>query len=525
MSKRVDDIIHVINTVYSGPEITDDSFKHLKTVEDVLASLGDTVNYGVANHYLNSVWPLDNQLSLILFLHKTLDFKDNGSFLSQKLDQLIPKITSPEDFSEIFWNIARINFTRTSNNLDVPELRDCFQDISNKLNDFLKSSAIKKTKKKKRIKKIAIISPQILGMRHSPTREAFSLACHLESYHDCEVFIFNTNGMNYSNNFQIYDPLIANYASGFSGKQAVNINYMEFSNKVINLISFPVERMSTRKIADILQALSFLEIDAVISHGENLFIQDAIYQTILSIFATTGGVVPFAHSDAYWVPGNLYNSNSKETALRYGHADFMEESMLVTPEGRAEEAADRSLFSLPEDAVVYLVVSTRMADEVDSSFSGMCTKLLSSNRKAYILLAGTKNINLVSLFDREMVRSQRIINAGFQNDLPAICLMSDIYLNPFRQGGGTSSQTAILNELPVVTMNFGHISAVVPVDRRLDSWDDYLSYAIRLGEDRCFLKEEQIFFKEHFSSVLQTKKQVEKIFNKLQAIAAEKYWS
>ncbi|MEA1922160.1 MAG: hypothetical protein U9N63_05835 [Pseudomonadota bacterium] len=523
MSKHIDGIIRIINTVYSGPQLTDDSFKHLKTVENVLASHGDDVKDGVANYYKNNAWPLDNELSLILFLHKTLNFKDNGFFLSQKLDQLIPKMNSPEDFSEIFWNIARINFTRTSNSLGIPELRGCFHDISNRLKDFLKPSAILKTKKTKRIKRIAIISPQILGMRHSPTREAFNIACHLEAHHACEVFIFNTNGMNYSNNFQIYDPMIANHVSGFSGKKSIKIDYMEFVNKTINLISFPAERMSTRKIADILQALSFLEVDAVISHGENLFIQDAIYQTVPSIFATTGGVVPFAHSDAYWVPGNLLTSTLKDTALKYGHADFMEESMLVTPEGRADEVADRSLFSLPDDAVIYLVVSTRMVDEIDSSFSGMCTKLLNSNRKAYILLAGVNDINLEPLFDKEMVRSQRIINAGFQNDLPAICLMSDIYLNPFRMGGGTSSQTAILNGLPVVTMNYGHISAVVPVDHRLNSWDDYLSYAIRLGEDKSFMEEEQNLFMEHFCSVLQAKKQIEKIFNKLQVIAEAKY--
>ena len=253
--------------------------------------MGSAVKDEVSDYYRKNALPRDNQLSLVLYLHKILDFKDNGAFLSQKLGQLIQKMTSPE------------------------------------------------------------------------------------------VFIFNTNGMNYSNDFQIYDPFIANQVSNFRGKQRVNIDYMEFADKDINLVSFPAERMSIRKIVDILQALSFLEIDAVISHGENLFIQDAIYQIVPSIFATTGGVVPFAHSDAYWVPGNLLIATSKEIALKYGHADFMEESMLVTPEGRADEAADRSLFSLLDDAVIYLVVSTRMADEVESSFSDICSKLLRVHSK------------------------------------------------------------------------------------------------------------------------------------------------
>lgn len=523
MSEHIDNIIQIINAVYSESQLTDESFKHLRTVENALSQLGEPARAAVSDYYRKAAWPPDNQLSLVLYLYKVLNFNDGGSFLSQKLDYNIEKISSVNDFSEIFWNLARINFTKTSNTLHSALLRECFCDVSDTLKNFLKQNITFEATNSKKINRVAIVSPQILGMRHSPTREAINIACHLERYHNCEVFILNTNGMNYTNDLYIFDPFIANHANNFKGKQLVKIDYMEFKNKDINLISFPADRMSVRKVLDILQTLSSLKIDAVIAHGENLFIQDAIHQMLPSIFATTGGVVPFAHSDAYWVPGNLFSEQSRKVAAQYGHEDFMKETMLVTPEGRAEKAADKSVFSLPDDAVVYLVVSTRMADEIDSDFSAMCTKLLKNNPKAYILLAGTNNIDPCLLFDENMVHVRRIINVGFQDDLPAISLMADVYLNPLRQGGGTSSQTAILNGLPDVTMDYGHISAVVPENHRFGCWENYLSYAVRLGEDKFFLKQEQNLYMKHFSSRLQSKVQIEKIYNKLQTIAEEKY--
>lgn len=115
-----------------------------------------------------------------------------------------------------------------------------------------------------------------------------------------------------------------------------------------------------------------------------------------------------------------------------------------------------------------------------------------------------------------------MINIGFQDDLASVCLMADVYLNPKRIGGGTSSQTAIINGLPVVTLNYGHISNIVPEERRFSNWKEYMQYALELQNDN-FLQSETNLFSSHFHTNMNSQLQIEKIYNKLCDIAIRKY--
>ena len=211
----------------------------------------------------------------------------------------------------------------------------------------------------------------------------------------------------------------------------------------------------------------------------------------------------------------------EKLAKQLGHSDFMKESILVTPEGKAESPADRSEFDISPDAFVYLVVSTRLPAEMNKDFIAVCNKLIENIDNAIIAFAGTPTFNLNECFDDQIVEHGRVRNLGFQQNLQSICAMCNAYLNPYRQGGGTSSQTAILNGLPVVTRDYGHISAVVPTDHRHATWDSYLTYAARLAEDKDFAAHETDLFLNHFSEHLQTGSQVARIFKKLQDKAAK----
>lgn len=80
-----------------------------------------------------------------------------------------------------------------------------------------------------------------------------------------------------------------------------------------------------------------------------------------------------------------------------------------------------------------------------------------------------------------------------------------------------------MNGLPVVTLNYGHISAVVPEKYRHQDWDAYFAYADKIGTDPVFLYNEKQIFIDHFNTKLQTKAQVDKIYATLEAIAESRY--
>lgn len=515
-------IANTIDIAFIAHQMSDDIVKQLALVRSNFNILSDDEKKILLDYFLTSPTPPDSPIARLIFLYDL--FKD-GTFLNRAISSA-KSLKYLSLFSECFWNITSRLFTAKEGlGVDMTPLREEFTKISAELKNYVKFYGYTKNLKsgKSKVKNIAIISPQMIGMHHSPTREAYSIACHLITNHGCNVYIFNTNGFNYSNSLQIERPFIANANYEAENTEQVNINYLNFKDVSITLKNFVPDVMSTFKILSIVKELKSLNIDAVISHGENLFIQDVIFGLYPSVFATTGGVVPFAHCDSYFVPGNLFNKGSQDLADKFGHKNFMKESMLVTPEGKADAAFSKEDFGLHKDQFIYLVVSTRLQNEICPEFIDACNTIISRSDDSTIIFAGTNELNLNDYFDNESVTHKRVISIGFHDDIASVSLMSDVYLNPKRQGGGTSSQTAILNETPVVTLNYGHISSIVPETHRFETWDEYIEYAIKLKESPSFLNNEVQLFTKHFVEELKSAEQIETIYNRLCVISDEEY--
>lgn len=519
MPSKIDDVRFVIERIYSGNALSQEDHKNLDIVKQVFDAWESEEKKMLLDVFFYQDLPFDNLVSLYFYL---LDISGDQRFL-KKLDLEITKIKTPADFYEVFFNLSRRNFIGRSGFFLTHNLRCKYQELGLKLNSFINDRMLIKPKKVNKIKRIAILSPQILGMRHSPTREAFSLACHLRRNHDVDVYIINTNSLVYDSKYGINDAFIANVNRSLLGEQEIVVDYLDFKQEKLKLFSWPAERMSLQKIIDIQDVLQNLNVDAIISHAENLFVQEACYGKIPSLFVTTGGVVPFAHSDGYWIPGNLMTDEHRSLAATFGHFNFISESMIVTPEGVAEAPASRKLFHIPNEAFIYLIVSTRLNNEMDAEFASVCIQLLEKTPKSVMLFVGSPSCELEPFFSKDLVDNKRVINGGFCENLAEVCLMSNVYLNPNRQGGGTSSQTAMLNGLPIVTLDYGHISAVVPESYRHRSWEDYKAFAIRLYAEPEFLKQQQQVFLLHFQENLKIDEQVEKIYKNLILIAQNKY--
>jgi hypothetical protein len=513
-------IIQTLNAVFSDIKVKDEDMPHLGTIKKLVTDSSQEDRGDLARLLLSEVLPLDNAKALYFFL---FDIFQEPKFI-ELLFSVVPEKMPLSLYYDLFWNLSRRSFTgqKIGEKTDK-RLRDCHQLMALQSNAFLDKMGMRKKKQASGLRNIAIISPQILNMRHSPTREAFNLALHLDTYFGCNTYIFNTNALTYGNVMEVIEPLVFHSNDELKGAQAVGVDYMGFKQKDVRIISFDPEPMSTRKLANIVDALRQLNIDAVIAHGENLLVQEAIYGVWPSLFATTGTVVPFAHSDAYFVPGHLYNKAHSQLGKEYGHDNFMLESMLVTPEGKAETSLQKVDFSINADHFVYLVVGTRLETELTEDFIQVCQDLLNGFSDCVVAFAGTPTLNLNKYFSSDIIQAKRVLNLGFQDNLAGVCEMADVFLNPYRQGGGTSSQTAILNGLPIVTCDYGHISAVVPEELRQPNWPAYKEFAQALKLRPTFYAEWQNKLKIHFIEHLDTKAQVAKIYEKLLELASTKY--
>lgn len=514
------DVLGAIDGIFSLESVTDQDKASVALIHREVQKLSSEQKSQLASYLLQYALPPDNEIPLLFFLY---DCFEDIRFLEALLP-LVPESPSVPWFYEFYWNLSHRLFRNSTGSAAIQTvLRDRFYRVAAKTKKFLSGRGLlQKQISFEAPKRIAILVPQLMNMRHSPTREAYNIALHLHHTHGCNVHVINTNAMNYPgcNQLNLLMPADFEVNQTLNGQQQIPINYMQFSSSV-STVSLQAGPMTSQKIANIASTLQQLEVEALIAHGENLLVMESLYGFYPSLFATTGAVVPFNHCDAYFIPGNLFNDSAKAEAQQYQHENFMLESMLVTPEGQAEVPASRETFGLTAEDFLYLVVGTRLTGEMNNAFAQVCEQLLAQNTRAKIIIAGTPELALNTLFSTDLVNNHRVVNIGFQQDLPGICAMCDAYLNPERAGGGTSSQTAILNGLPVVTLNHGHISAVVPQDKRQPDWQSYFAYANQLQQEPDFHGSESELFKQHFFQHLDSAAQIARMYDKLVEVAAE----
>jgi glycosyltransferase involved in cell wall biosynthesis len=221
------------------------------------------------------------------------------------------------------------------------------------------------------------------------------------------------------------------------------------------------------------------EVDAVIAH-DTLFLQDVLAARWPTLWIATGGDVPYARCDAIWVPAELVGDGTRARAAANGNPEILARQLLFTLPQDAPPA-DRAELGLPSDAVVLLSIGTRLASEIDVSFRTVVTEILRAEPSAWLLLVGPETEPMPAQFDADI--RARVRGIGLHESPRALYRSCDVYLNPFRSGGGTSAQTAMADGMPIVTLAAGDVGAVAGVELAVADKARYRDHLLALVRD------------------------------------------
>ena len=183
-----------------------------------------------------------------------------------------------------------------------------------------------------------------------------------------------------------------------------------------------------------------------------------------------------------------------------------------------ESNVTRTDLGIREDSFLIALVGNRLAQEIDSAFIQILMRILQTQPSIEIVIIGD-SAELEGMFS-DTIFMDRIHFAGYQENLMAAYKLVDLYVNPFRKGGGFSSKIALFAQVPVVTLPDCDVAYnagpdfVVSHDAYADtiiryaSDPDYYSQMKRLTE-KFDIREQQEEMKEFVQYVLET---AEKIF-------------
>ncbi len=131
---------------------------------------------------------------------------------------------------------------------------------------------------------------------------------------------------------------------------------------------------------------------------------------------------------------------------------------------------EREELELPEHAKLLLVTGWRLDQEVTEAFLQMLDAAAAQEAAIEVVFMGRFNSfeQKVSAWPQLFAKSHYLED---QSEALAVMECCDIYVNPYRRGGGTSSAEALYKGIPVVTLAYGDVSEAAGTAFQVENYE------------------------------------------------------
>jgi glycosyltransferase involved in cell wall biosynthesis len=174
----------------------------------------------------------------------------------------------------------------------------------------------------------------------------------------------------------------------------------------------------------------------------------------------------------------------------------------------------KSDFDIPERSFVIVIVGARLDVEIDDGFVEILRQLLAQDLAYYLVFMGyftrfEERKNKIGFADR-------IKYLGFQDDVRGVINIADIYLNPPRKGGGTSSVEALSEGVPVLTLPECDVANSVGEQFIYSDLKELPALVSRYKNDREFYRQQSKNALEQAERAINTEEVLRDVLNKIQ---------
>lgn len=374
----------------------------------------------------------------------------------------------------LYWQLVRVNFIDEEARKYI-KLDQVYEHILRTINTEIDEKIQSLSNEFACDDKIAVfITNQFLTNDHSPTKVLLSIVKSInDKFENIEkVYIFNSREMPSTIEYYYYNPMIANCIDDYTDEV---LSYVMTEEKIDRCKIYydqgnqggkTIERMENM-LEDILK----LNPKIIISVGGSNILADLCNKFIDTYTVAISGEVPISKCK-YLV--NIDNVNSiVKTKNNYNQYNIkIPVSMSdVSIKNISEDKYTRGKLGISDEIFLISIIGNRLKLEVTKEFLEVCIDILTKNSNCALMFIGK--------FDKEIIKSNvdstiynRIYNIDYASNLVSAIELSDLYLNPIRNGGGLSAVSAIKSGIPVISTNSGDISIYLSDEFKVDNYDE-----------------------------------------------------
>lgn len=363
-----------------------------------------------------------------------------------------------------------------------------------------------------------ILTDQLLGQNHGPTKTALERAKTIITQLKKQTMLINTaECLSQRGKILFYGVNKARYIEQYGQEDKIIWNgcavpFFQCDNNMPNY----------RDIAMLLTLVRDRKPSLVIDIGGSSIVSNLINRMIpvLSIGLCPSDLAPT--TAICQVLSRELKTEDIELLSFFGKTEKNVIRSVFTSELRVQTAqVSREELGIPKDKFVLVSVGSRLNEEIDSAFADMLNKIESDD----ICVVFIGPFSRYEEFCRDNPKlKDKLISLGRRNDVLACLEVCDLYVNPYRKGGGTSGVEALYKGVPVLTVDYGDVAVNAGEDFTIGSYDEMPELIMKYKNDGDFYKEQSDKAKARSTVLLDGEHEFVKIIGEFEKRCLENNW-
>ncbi len=330
---------------------------------------------------------------------------------------------------------------------------------------------------------VVVMTCQFLSIEHGPTKTALDRCSTLIRKENKKVILINSGELlNIKNKLPVYS-----YRKGTYDDKLLELDFVEYQGITIPYYQCMHDMPNREGIIEVLNMIDELRPLYIIHIGGESPLCEYCNDIVPAISIGTVPSEVGCSMMELQVMGRALQERDMAIVEALGKTERnVIAGRFTSSVPMSKMPTSRKELGLPEDKFLCVVVGARLNYEVTDDFVKM---MRSVSDKVNFVFAGVFD-DMYDYYSKEYVDFVDIaINLGFSNNMMGVYSVCDLYVNPIRQGGGTSVIEAMYEGLPAVTLNYGDVSLGCGEEFFVTDYNDMVKVIDRYTTDTEFYTE------------------------------------
>ena len=332
--------------------------------------------------------------------------------------------------------------------------------------------------------KVIFFIGQFLNEAHGPTKTVLDRCEIMAEKMECQAIIINTNELRGTAGYIPYClPFFGNTMKNYEeysmvSYQGRNYPYVQCSEDMPNI----------PEIEAVLKMVRQVNPYCMFTIGDSSICADLCsnYYPLIDVATVPSGVM--TTEGQFLLKGRAITEWDRKYIKKLGKTnDYLQYCLFTSSVMPQISKMTREQMGIPEVSFAALVVGARLDYEVDQQF--IQDVLLPIIKKGVFIVFMGVFEKYETIAERYPLLKEHSVYVGFIKDVLAVNELCNVYINPKRNGGGTSVIEAMVKGLPPVALKEGDVSLGAGEEFCLKDYSEMVQRTLKLKEDASYYQE------------------------------------